>query len=64
MAVPYGRKSKSKSRMQRAANMQYKSKPYSTCSKCKEPKIPYNICKKCGHYSDKLIITVKPQRHS
>lgn len=53
MAVPYGRKSRSKSRMQRAANMKYTPKGYVACPKCSEPKMPHFACGSCGAYKDR-----------
>lgn len=53
MAVPYGRKSRSKSRMQRAANMKYTAKQHATCSNCGEPKLPHFACGSCGAYKDR-----------
>jgi large subunit ribosomal protein L32 len=51
MAVPYGRKSRAKSRMQRAANMKYTAKPVATCSNCGAPKMPHYACGACGAYA-------------
>jgi large subunit ribosomal protein L32 len=55
MAVPYGRKSRSKSRMQRAANMKYTAKPFSKCSHCAEPKMPHRACGACGYYNNRPV---------
>ena len=53
MAVPYGRKSRAKSRMRRASNMQYAPKNWVACSICKEPKMPHFACGSCGGYKDR-----------
>ncbi len=58
MAVPYGRKSRTKSRTQRAANMRYTPKAYTHCSKCGEAKAPHHICGSCGHYAGRQVIQV------
>lgn len=53
MAVPYGRKSRSKSRMRRAANMKYSPKGFVSCKNCSEPKMPHYACGSCGGYKDR-----------
>ena len=53
MAVPYGRKSRSKSRMRRAANMKYTPIANATCPVCSEPKKPHFACGSCGAYKDR-----------
>lgn len=53
MAVPYGRKSRAKSRQRRAANMKYQAKTWSACPKCAEPKMPHYACGSCGAYQDR-----------
>jgi large subunit ribosomal protein L32 len=53
MAVPYGRKSRSKSRMRRAANMKYSPKGFVSCKNCSEPKMPHYACGSCGAYKDR-----------
>ncbi len=58
MAVPYGRKSRSKSRMRRAANMRYVPKNASQCSNCGEPKAAHHICGACGQYAGRQVIKV------
>lgn len=59
MPVPKRRKSASRSRMQRAANMKmdYAALP-SACKSCGEPKIAHRICRSCGKYADKQIIPI------
>lgn len=58
MAVPKRRKSKSKSRMQRAANMRYEAKSFVHCGECGEPKMPHFVCGSCGQYKGKKVIEV------
>lgn len=58
MPVPKRRKSKSKSRMQRAANMAYEPKAYTHCSSCGEPKVPHRLCGSCGQYAGRQIVRV------
>ena len=59
MPVPKRRKSQSRSRMQRAANMriQFEALP-GACQSCGELKAPHRICPTCGKYDDKQIIQV------
>lgn len=59
MPVPKRRKSASRTRMQRAANMRcdFQGLP-SSCASCGEPKTPHRICRSCGKYGDKQIIPV------
>lgn len=61
MAVPYGRKSRSRSRMQRAANMKYTPKSPSLCSNCGEPKAAHHVCSACGQYAGRQVIKVVEQ---
>jgi len=55
MAVPYRRKSKSKSRMQRASNMKYTAKHGTNCASCGEPKLPHFACGACGVYKGRQV---------
>ena len=63
MPVPYGRKSRSKSRMQRAANMRYQPKPHNICYNCTEPKAPHHICGKCGHYDGRSVVVIQVKQN-
>ena len=58
MAVPYGRKSRSKSRMRRAANMKYTPKSHVMCGACGEPKMPHYACGACGVYGTRQVRAV------
>ncbi|MES2505011.1 MAG: 50S ribosomal protein L32 [Myxococcota bacterium] len=59
MPVPYGRKSRSKSRMQRAANMRYTPKTHNLCGNCNEPKASHHVCAKCGQYAGRTVIQIE-----
>jgi len=61
MAVPYGRKSRTRGRMQRAANMRFSAKSHALCSNCNEPKLQHAICKSCGQYAGRQVIRVTEQ---
>jgi large subunit ribosomal protein L32 len=58
MPVPKRRKSISRSRMQRAANMKYAKANYVSCNSCNEPKVPHSICQSCGKYKERQMIKV------
>ncbi|QQG34915.1 MAG: 50S ribosomal protein L32 [Deltaproteobacteria bacterium] len=47
MPVPYGRKSRSKSRMQRSANMRYKASQVVFCEICGHSKLNHLMCDRC-----------------
>ncbi len=59
MPVPKRRKSASRSRMQRAANMRLKPEamPHA-CASCGESKAPHRICQACGKYADRQVVPV------
>lgn len=56
MAVPYRRKSKSKSRMRRAANMKYTPVAHVNCEKCGGVRLPHRACGECGYYGGKVVL--------
>jgi large subunit ribosomal protein L32 len=59
MSVPYGRKSRTRSRIQRAANMRYTAKAHNTCGNCNEPKAAHHVCPKCGHYAGRPVLEIQ-----
>lgn len=59
MPVPKRHKSKSKTRMQRAANMKFTPVAHSKCDSCGEPKLAHMLCPSCGKYDGKQIIEIK-----
>ena len=56
MAVPYSRKSRAKSRSQRAANMKYSMPNVQTCPNCGEPVISHRACPSCGKYRERQVL--------
>jgi large subunit ribosomal protein L32 len=34
-------------------------KQNAVCKNCKEPKKPFTVCKNCGYYQDKQVLTPK-----
>ncbi|MCF7791361.1 MAG: 50S ribosomal protein L32 [Victivallales bacterium] len=58
MAVPRCKKSKSKKRHRKAAG-RYEGIESGVCPVCNEPVLPHRVCKSCGNYKDKQVITVE-----
>jgi large subunit ribosomal protein L32 len=58
MAVPYRRKSRTRSRIRRASNMKYSAKGHTTCASCGEPKVPHFACGSCGIYNNRQVRAV------
>lgn len=59
MPVPKRRKSVSRTRMQRAANMRLSPEAMPVaCASCGEPKVPHKICGACGKYASRQVIPV------
>ena len=61
MAVQQSKVSKSKVRMRHAAN-RYKGVQASVCKYCGEPCLPHRVCKHCGMYDGKQVITIKQKK--
>lgn len=59
MPVPKRHKSKSKTRMQRAANMKFTAVVHSKCGSCGEPKLSHMVCTSCGKYAGKQLLDIK-----
>lgn len=55
MSVPYGRKSRTRSRIQRAANMRFTPKSFTNCVNCHEPKFSHYICGQCSYYNGRFF---------
>lgn len=53
MSAPYGRKSKSRTMMRKAANQKYTLPQSILCPNCREPSLPHRICMSCGFYKGK-----------
>lgn len=62
MAVPTRKKSKTRSKIQRSANIKYKVFLYDFCNNCNHATLPYCICKICGYYKSKKVINKKEKR--
>ena len=56
MAVPKSKITRSRRGMRRAHDA-LKAVNSTECSNCGELKLPHHVCKSCGHYSNKEIVT-------
>lgn len=61
MAVPKRKVSKSR-RDKRRTHYKATIPAISTCSNCKEPVRPHNICAKCGYYDGKAVLEIKKKK--
>ena len=57
MAVPKRKVSKMKRRQRQAANA-YEGVQANFCTQCGEPAAPHSVCKHCGTYKGKQVVTV------
>lgn len=60
MAVPARRVSKTSGRMRRT-HYKISANTTTTCPKCGEVVKPHRVCKACGTYKDKEVITKKSE---
>ena len=61
MGVPK-RKTSKRRRDQRAANKGIKPGAVMACLTCKAPISPHNICKECGYYKGRKVLSTKNDR--
>ncbi|WZL74805.1 50S ribosomal protein L32 [Clostridiaceae bacterium 35-E11] len=59
MAVPKRKTSKARRDKRRAANIKMTSPNIIECPQCHEPKLQHRVCKKCGFYNDKEVVSVQ-----
>ena len=59
MAVPKRKTAKSKTKMRRAANSKMTVKGFVECPQCHEMKMAHRVCKNCGHYKGKEVVSVE-----
>jgi len=57
MAVPKNKTSHARKNKRRASNSKLPVVNLSTCKQCGELMRPHNVCKKCGHYNGREIIS-------
>ena len=58
MAVPFRKVSKTRKRMRRA-NSALTAKTVTSCPNCGEMIKPHRVCKNCGYYDGKEVISKK-----
>jgi large subunit ribosomal protein L32 len=59
MAVPKRKISKARRDKRRAANTRMSRPNLMECPQCHEPKLPHRVCRACGYYKNKEVITVE-----
>ncbi len=59
MAVPKRKTSKAKRDSRRASAYRLGKATFVECPNCHEPKLPHRVCRSCGHYDNKEVITVE-----
>ena len=58
MAVPTGKKSKSKMGTRRSHDS-IKAASLGVCPNCQEAKMPHRVCPKCGYYNGREVLQVE-----
>ena len=58
MAVPKRKTSKAR-RDKRSANWKLKKPGFATCPQCNELMMPHRVCKACGYYKGKEVVTAE-----
>jgi len=61
MAVQQSKVSKSRVRIRKAAN-RYEGVQASKCPACGEPCLPHRVCKSCGTYDGRQVLTIKEKK--
>lgn len=59
--MPNPKRKHSKARRDKRRGGQRKTRPanLSTCSHCKQPRLPHRICPHCGYYNGKPVVVIK-----
>jgi large subunit ribosomal protein L32 len=58
MAVPKRKVSKARRDRRRTAKERVKVNGFVECPKCHEMKLPHRVCRECGHYDGKEVLSV------
>ena len=58
MAVPKGRMSKSKRDKRKAQSWKITTPQLAACSKCGELMMAHRVCKSCGSYNKKVVVSM------
>lgn len=61
MPVPKRKRSRAR-RDKRFANKGLKVKTITACANCQEPLLMHQVCKGCGHYKGRKVISTKADR--
>jgi len=56
---PKGKVSRSKNRMTRAQAWKISTPTLVKCTKCQELMVPHRVCRACGAYNKKTIVSVE-----
>ncbi len=59
MAVPKRRTSKTRKNKRRASSYTLRKANMAECPQCHEIKLPHRVCKSCGYYKNREVITVE-----
>ena len=58
MAVQQNKVSKRVTRTRKAAN-RYRGLQVNHCQHCRAPRLPHRVCKVCGFYGGRQVLTIK-----
>ncbi len=58
MAVPKRKTSKAKKNSRRASAYKLGKATIAECPQCHEPKLPHRVCKECGYYKNREVVSV------
>jgi large subunit ribosomal protein L32 len=61
MPVPKRKRSRAR-RDSRFANKGLEVKNFSSCSNCKDPVLPHQVCMSCGYYKGRKVMATKIER--
>jgi large subunit ribosomal protein L32 len=59
MAVPTGKKSKSKKRMRRANHDRITLPDVTDCTNCGSDVLAHHVCPACGHYRGREVVVIE-----
>lgn len=59
MGVQQNKRSKSRTRKKRSIWAKLATPTRMECPQCHEPKLPHRICRSCGYYKNREVISVE-----
>ncbi|MCQ2978311.1 MAG: 50S ribosomal protein L32 [Clostridia bacterium] len=59
MAVPKKKTSHAHKMIRRSQNSKISARSLAVCKNCGELMMPHKVCKKCGYYDGKQIVTIE-----